>query len=507
MQKSLSKEKTNSASKSKTHIQTNKSKFLFITLEVILLMFFILAYLLITERLPGLVSKGEDYEDIVEDIKPSLFKDIEPGSVGSEPDDLQVINNLLYFTANGKLWKSDGTSEGTVFVVDMYESSGSLPRNITNSEKGYFYFSSSHTTSDWDSFGHWLSKGDGTESGAKIITDFDEKRKGCISDFTILGDHLYFFAKNMNKSGYELWRSDGTEAGTILLKDVFSDNCQWGVYGDFPAPGEHLWLLTPFRNSLYFTSMKEDCTWELLKTDGTKESIEKIFDFEYEPRLLLASGDNLFIETDSELWRSDGTELGTDIVKNIVLVNDSTQSEAYELINGDLFFNIYHLIHKKQPLKSIGTKDFNYHPRRIYSEDRGKVVYVDTFPSDFVSLRDEVYFVGDDKVHGSELWKSDGTEAGTRMVKDIYPGEKSSRFFGELLVVADKLYFPANDGIHGWELWESDGTGAGTRMIMDIVPGEEGSSPRDLVILGDTLFFSADDGIHGRELWSLDISK
>ncbi len=105
---------------------------------------------------------------------------------------------------------------------------------------------------------------------------------------------------------------------------------------------------------------------------------------------------------------------------------------------------------------------------------------------------------------GAELWKSDGTEAGTVMVKDIFPGPASSEP-REMLNVDDTLYFAANDGIHGMELWKSDGTSGGTVLISDIVPGPASSSPNSLFLLNGRLYFNATHPDTGEELWALEL--
>jgi ELWxxDGT repeat protein len=161
------------------------------------------------------------------------------------------------------------------------------------------------------------------------------------------------------------------------------------------------------------------------------------------------------------------------------------------------------------------------------------------------------YFAAGDLSHGTELWKSDGTNNGTVLVKDILPGTKSSipyhltRHQNELFFVVGEtsngkdalwktdgtpegtvqikqiagantfsyirnlfswgpyLYFSADDGIHGQELWRSDGTEEGTTMLADLNAGSASSDPENFTPFKSDLYFSANDGIHGYELWRL----
>src|SRR4029453_14987646 len=100
-----------------------------------------------------------------------------------------------------------------------------------------------------------------------------------------------------------------------------------------------------------------------------------------------------------------------------------------------------------------------------------------------------------------ELWKSDGTAAGTVLLKDTIPGSAGGRP-QELTNVRGALFFSASTSGLGRELWRSDGTTSGTAQAFEIAPGVLSSSPGDMFGAGRGLLFPADDGSHGREMWT-----
>ena len=102
---------------------------------------------------------------------------------------------------------------------------------------------------------------------------------------------------------------------------------------------------------------------------------------------------------------------------------------------------------------------------------------------------------------GEELWRTDGTPAGTVRISDINPGPAGAAITG-LTPMNRTVVFSADDGTHGAELWASDGTAAGTRLAMDINPGPAGSGPRDFMQAGTRLTFNATTPQYGSELWA-----
>jgi ELWxxDGT repeat protein len=135
-------------------------------------------------------------------------------------------------------------------------------------------------------------------------------------------------------------------------------------------------------------------------------------------------------------------------------------------------------------------------------------------PSGMVVFKGKTYFAANDGTHGQELWRTDGTTAGTVMVADLFPGSNNygpnSSGPRSFTVVGSKLYFTANNGT-GQELWRTDGTAAGTVLVKDIFPGTytrygrvypNSSYPAGLVSYKGKLYFAATDG-NGRELWAV----
>ncbi|RKG85970.1 ELWxxDGT repeat protein [Corallococcus terminator] len=257
-----------------------------------------------------------------------------------------------------------------------------------------------------------------------------------------------FFAADDGVHGLELWKTDGTPGGTVLVKDIA------------PGPG----------------------------SSG--------------PLRFLAVGRTLYFVADDgvhgyELWKSDGTPGGTRLVEDIYPGPDSGFPNFLVQAGANtLLFNAEDGVHGREPWKSDGTRAGTRLVEDLVSGPLG------SDPTPFQRLTGNRFlFVADVEGHGRELCRTDGTPGGTGMVRDINPGTGESSI-PTLTLVDGLAYFSANDGRHGQELWKSDGTPAGTMLVEDIYPGPSSSAPMSLVRVGtDQVFFNAEDGVHGREPW------
>ena len=313
----------------------------------------------------------------------------------------------------------------------------------------------------------------------------------------VLGNHLIFVASDAT-TGAELWRSDGTEQGTVLLKDI-----RPGTVGSKPSQ------LTVCGNYVYFTADNGTNGVELWRTDGTANGTVMVRDIDSgasssNPDKLTTVGNTLYFIADNgtngtELWKSDGTSSGTVMVRDIWAGANSGCGWSSELatVGNSLYFSAQTAEGNYELWKSDGTSNGTTLVKEIRNGTVG------SYPANLTAVGSTLYFTADDGTTGTELWKSDGTSAGTVLVKDVYPGATGS-VPSELLAAGNTLYFTANNGTNGIELWKSDGTATGTVMVRDIYSGANGSNPTGLVAMGATVYFAANNGTNGVELWKSD---
>ena len=181
-----------------------------------------------------------------------------------------------------------------------------------------------------------------------------------------------------------------------------------------------------------------------------------------------------------ELWKSDGTAAGTMIVKDINPGKDDSNPTYLTELNGQLYFSADDGTDGTELWKSDGTESGtvmveDLYPGTYYDQNAQTFRAYSSDPGPFTKFNGELFFPANDGDHGFELWKTDGTKDGTVLVKDIAPGAFDGLPYGGvysfLTPIGGELYFAADDGDHGEELWKTDGTDAGTVIVKDIVPG------------------------------------
>ena len=344
--------------------------------------------------------------------------------------------------------------------------------------------------------GYELWKSNGTAAGTKLIKDiYPGGDSSAPQNLTNVAGKL-FFSANTGGFGRELWKSDGTAAGTKLVKDINTNS-------SVRAGNSNPRYLTNVAGRLFFMACQKYCG--LYTSDGTAAGTKVLKNIGL-ANLTNVAG-TLFFQgcaqpSGCELWRSDGTTAGTKLVKDINTssVNNGSSIPGYLTnVAGTLYFTAnYGTEYVEGIWRSDGTEAGTTLVKNINPGCGGCGTI-----SDLTNVGGTLFFAGDDGTHGWEPWKSDGTEAGTTLVKDINlgpePGWEPDPNW--LASVAGTLFFTANDGTHGYELWRSDGTGPGTTLVRDIKPGSASSDPGYLANVGGTVYFEAYEPTHGRELW------
>jgi ELWxxDGT repeat protein len=370
-----------------------------------------------------------------------LVKNIRPDTgtspQSSNPVNLTNVNGVVFFVANdgvsgNELWKTDGTSAGTVLVKDIRAGgAGSLPQNLVN-VNGTLYFTAIDSTR-----GRELWKSDGTAAGTVLVKDV---RGGSASstpkNLTVVGNTLFFSAIDSSR-GYELWKSDGTDAGTVLVKDI--------------NPGT--------------TSSSPE---SLVNNNGT---------------LLFTA---IHPTSGRELWKSDGTAAGTVLVQDIYAGTYSSAPLELYYLNGAVYFSAQTQAFGREVYKTNGTTTelfVDVNPGTGYSQPRG-----------FIGTGNVLYFTAYHPVYGTELWKVDPT-TGPQIVRDAAPGGNYSDL-NDFQVVANTLYYRSYDAVLGYRLWQSDGSEVGTHPVTN-----SPSFPTRLVNANDNLFFVGRDDSYGNELY------
>ena len=415
---------------------------------------------------------------MLQDIFPGLDSGFDP-TIG-----IKTGSSTAYFSAGNaetgiQIWGSDGTAAGTQMlstpkilplsgdVAEFSDLNGSLLFIVRNAPGQL-----------WKTFG--------TDASTSLVRDLLSESP---ANLTPLQNNVIFLGP-ASAGGYALWKTDGTDAGTTLVRDIN------------PTGSIGYTQFVEFQGSLYFAAEDPDNGAGLWKTDGTEAGTERlasVFPTFLWPNTMFQPASELYFAggaAGDELWKTDGTTSGTVQIKAVGTIGVGA------MLNGQLYFVANDGIHGDELWTSDGTAAGTILVQDLHPGPQGSSI------SSLQVVNNRLIFFADDGTHGFEPWTSDGTAAGTSLLFDIRSGAGDGVFRISPSAISsierDRLYFPANDGIHGREPWSSDGTAAGTRLLRDLQPGPRSSNPEMRAAAQSLVYMYANDGIVGKELWQSD---
>jgi ELWxxDGT repeat protein len=428
--------------------------------------------------------------------------------------------------ATCELWATDGTAAGTREVIDFgAPRTHSFPEHVAPRADG-IVFGARPNESEY--FGH-VFRSDGTGAGTYEMSPLVENPQDSIqlpdgealvaapgipglwrtdgdelsslpapmsygAWLTRVGDEVYFGGWNA-ASGTELWKTDGTPAGTDRVADLL------------PGVGDNPHHLTEALDRLWFGLDNgwgfEARLWESRGTAATTFGHPLGFEIDSnEPnsiQVLDPVAGTLVFRAGGGVWALDS--VGGEVGPIRTLQTRSYEGFASAVLDGALYFVDAEADGSCALFRSPGTAAQTTRVKSVGC--RYDPWYAGT-PEEMVAFGGRVYFTGCASATGCELWVSDGTAAGTAPFADLALGAHSS--MPALLTPIDgRLYFRGCSPVEGCEPWVTDGSVAGTHRLADIWPGAESGlrwTWERFVPSGRLLYFRADDGT-GTELWAM----
>ncbi|MDG0816991.1 ELWxxDGT repeat protein [Bdellovibrio svalbardensis] len=447
-----------------------------------------------------------------------FFKEINPGSSAADPASFAMLgsNKFLFYANDGtngvELWASDGTAAGTALVKDIFTGpSSSYPAGYTilqGVSPATAVFNATSATSDSS-----LWKTDGTTSGTVQIKNIRTGATDGLMNFFSTANGKVLFQANDGSTGAEPWVTDGTLAGTTQLADINSGALDSTPFGHRSIGNNEY---------MFLGNTGSPAIRQVFKTDGVTVSDVRS-DFTKSCTILgvpafgsLGSGKKVFAQCDdangNELWITDGTYVGTQLLKDINPGTSGSTPQGFQALpDGRVIFFAITPSTGSELWVTDGTES-------------GTTLLKDILPgtgsgggNGFTDLKDGRFiFHAADATGNYEPWITDGTLAGTRKVKEINPGTAASSAGGGFaLLKPGVVVFWANDGVHGNEPWISDGTEQGTKLLLDTIAGAStavwntGSPP--FVFSSTKIFFNGCEGTvasnppHCKELYSINV--
>ncbi len=304
-----------------------------------------------------------------------------------------------------------------------------------------------------------------------------------IASLVKLGTKVIFSA-NDSINGNEPWVSDGTAAGTFLLNDI--NPGATNLVPNSSSSGNYINY-----NSMVIFTANTPLGTSLWKTDGTTVGTVKLYQFALGSIIgsFIIHNGNVYFQandgiTGQELWKTDGTAGGTNLVKDINPgISHSYAQYLCSHSDGKIYFQADNGVNGAELWVSDGTAAGT---NMVLDMLTTPFVSSGSFPTNFYSYNGTIYFGGYDPVNKLQLWKTDGTAAGTTLVKIINPSDNG--FPSQFNTVNGKMVFIAEGQFGNGELWVSDGTGSGTSLLKDINNSTtSSSSPTNFYIINNTM--------------------
>ncbi len=420
-----------------------------------------------------------------------LLKDLCPGLCGgrtaTSPEHAAPLGSHLLFSGydgvhGAELWVTDGTALGTAPVRDIRAGSDSSSPSRMVTAGGQIFF-----TADDGVHGAELWRSDGTAKGTYLVLDLAPGPESSGISSIFAGGGSLFFTLNGPSSQRGLWVSDGTADGTLRLAALAMSNS--GPYKGQPA------LFLPSGLLLFAAAEEGSPDLELWRSDGTIPGTLRLKDLvpgpeSSNPSTFMSYGNEVVFEADAAsgftrvLWRSDGTEAGTTEIPAPVDFSPGTDLGRHATVGSHIFFSgwdagagqelwafdgatVYRVRDiRPGPEPSIDTLSGFYFNHAIFAEANGRLV-----------------LLADDGVNGLELWTSDGSDAGTERISDLFPGTQAPEFDAQAQLnpdtrLGDRLLLRLFDPAHGYRLLQSDGTAGGTSFLDGIGSASSSFLPR-----------------------------
>ncbi|MEO0650324.1 MAG: hypothetical protein AAFZ65_06565 [Planctomycetota bacterium] len=407
----------------------------------------------------------------------------------------EVIFTALSQPVGSESWVTDGTEAGTRVFADLFPGVGSgQPREWTERAPGDWI-----VTVTGPGQGREVWRSDGTAQGTHLVKDILIGPES--SNPSYLEAHqgeVYFYANALNQPR-ALWKTDGTEAGTVVVSDF-----SIGAGPTFSNGTEDL-LSTPL--GLFFTTHFSG-GWRLWLTDGTpgnevllREEADGDWPnalFEFNGQLYFEAGSSQF---GTELWTSDGTPAGTQVVVDLIPGIADSRPQAFTEFSGEVYFSALTSTGGRELFRTDGTELGTV---QMTTDPNPGPFSGGTDPEGMLVINGVLVFSASDPTVGRELFYTTGVPNQTTLLADLHPGFPSSTPT-QLTAVGNRLVCRASTVETGTELFVTDGTPEGSGLLVDINPAPaQSGQPVSIVSFGGVAYFSANDGDVGDELWITD---